>query len=95
MFYLLGYISIHARYQDSINSFFSGFLIGFIYLHKTMKEELEWVLSLQRMKPESKDRFLRLHREIFGTAIDPCMSCPDQIRHSIDRLKAYYEKNYK
>lgn len=58
-----------------------------------IKSEIEWVLTLTKMGHENKARFLTVHREVFGTAIDPCMSCPDQIRHSINRLKSYNEAN--
>lgn len=60
-----------------------------------MKEDLEWVISLTRLKQEDKTRLLNIHRELFGNSIDPCMNCPDSIRQAVNRMKKYYEKEYK
>jgi len=59
-----------------------------------MKEELEWINSLTRLKQEDKKRLLIIHRELFGASADPCLNCPDAIRQAVNRLKKYYEQNY-
>ena len=60
-----------------------------------IKTEIEWVLTLQKLSGHDSKRFLKVHREVFGTAIDPCMNCPDQIRHAVNRLKHYYNEKFK
>ena len=56
-----------------------------------MKQELNWAVSLTRLKQEDKQRLLKLHRELFGASMDFCLNCPEQIRIAVDRIKRYYD----
>ena len=56
-----------------------------------MKQEIEWAVSLTRLKQEDKQRLLKLHRELFGVSMDFCLNCPEQIRTAVDRIKRYYD----
>lgn len=55
--------------------------------------ELQWFYPLTRVTDQDKKRMLIIHRELFGAAMDFCLTCPHQIRLASDRLKRYYEKD--
>ena len=53
---------------------------------------LEEAIKLDKATPQQVTDMFNLNREIFGSTIQLCSSCPSNVRAAQKRLKDYYNK---
>ena len=60
-----------------------------------MREKIFWVLQLTHASHEDAKEIVKIHNNVFGTEDFICSSCPEQFRKAVERLRNYYEREYK
>jgi len=57
-----------------------------------MIERIEKVLLLTSANPAEAKEIVSIHKQLFGSMINVCSHCPDQLRLALERIKKHYER---
>lgn len=60
-----------------------------------MIDRIEKILKITKANAEDSAEIASIHRELFGSGLHVCVSCPSSVRDAFKRIKVYYEQRDK